>query len=1201
MQALDALELPLTGRHLIEASAGTGKTYTITTLILRLLLERHLRIDQILVVTFTKAATAELRGRVRGRIQEAARAFETGTEDAEIARLLSGSSDREADRLRLRQALHGFDEAAIFTIHGFCQRALLDHAFESQARFETELVSDQTPLLLQVVEDYWSRELSQVTPARAAFLRSQKVDLGALVSLAHVAVGWPDVPLETGGAAADADAAIERYVAARGRVRELWRGSREQIEALLRDDPALSRNKFRAASVAEWCSELDELLAREEPSLGGWFARADRFATRTIVAATKKGHQPPRHPLFDAADELCAAHEAAESSLSAWLAAFQVGLVRYVRQELSRRKVDAGVQSFDDLLTQLVTALRGAGGSALADGIRQRYPAALIDEFQDTDAVQYEIFSTVWSQPDTTLLLIGDPKQAIYAFRGADVFSYLAAAREAGSERYGLSTNYRSDPGLVRAINTVFSRPEQPFEVEGIDYHPVAARPGAEDAFQVSGRSRAPFEIAFVEREAGSAQINKTRTDLALRVASDIVELLHAEPSVGDKPLHPGMIAVLTRTNKEAQEVQVALAERQVPSVLLGDRSVLESEEAGELAFILAALARPNDEGALTAALVTAPFGVDAGELLRLKEDEAAWERHVERFHRWHARWESDGFMRAFRGMLAESGATSRLLALSDGERRLTNFLHLGELVHQAAKEHHLGIAGVLRFYDEVRFDSAKRDSMAPDAQQIRLERDDAAVKLTTMHKSKGLEYEVVYCPYLWDGTVLRGSDEKVLRYHDPNRGGQLVLRLGEGNQDANRRVGCSRGSRGEPAPRLRGADASQAPHRRGLGGVQRRRELSSRSPAPVRASSGRDRAAPAQLLQHLDDRQLRAEGERLVAASAKPLVSGILRRATERTLAAPVAQSRSLAARGIERRFGAEHRSSSFSALVAGSHARYSVFAALGRDVDEGTAADASRPSAARKPVPLHSFPRGARPGELLHAIFEHADFSDPTELGSWCGPPWRPTATTPTLTEHLGPGDRGHPGDAARGERLVLADVGPGSRLNELEFAFPVAGPGPYSLPRRLGAVLSEHARAPVPWTRASESRRSASCRFGASCAGSSTWSSSTTAASGSSTTSRIIWATLRTTTLLEHLVSAMAHHQYFLQYHLYSVALHRYLAARLPDYDFERHFGGVYYLFLRGMAPAHRASPGRVLRSPQPAAGRGALRCARAGGRP
>ena len=1164
MKPLNVLEIPLQGRRLIEASAGTGKTYTITTLFLRLLLERHLRIDQILVVTFTRAATAELRARVRARIRDAIFAFDGGVADAEIRALVARSEDRAHDRALLSQALHGFDEAAIFTIHGFCQRALLDHAFESQTRFETELVSDQTPLLLQVVEDYWTRELYRATPAQVDFLRSQKVGLPALVSLAHVAIGWHDVPFETSLPAGSTDERMARFLAAREQAKATWSRARGEILELLRSED-LSRNIVPLTSISKWASQLDGLLARAEPSLDGWSEHAQRFTRSALEKAVKQGCRAPRHPFFEQMEELVEAEARARHSLEAWLLEFQQGLVHYVRSELDRRKVDAGVQSFDDLLTRLVVALGAPGGEALAEGIRSRYPAALIDEFQDTDGTQYGIFSRVWSGAETTLLLIGDPKQAIYAFRGADVFSYLAAARDAGSERYTLTTSYRSDPGLVRAVNAVFSRPERPFELPGIDYHPVQARPGAKDEL---ASERAPLEVAFVRRKDESKRIPKGDAEMSERVASDVCQLLEEAPPIAGRALTPDNIAILTRSNKEAQALQRALAERQVPSVLLGDKSVLSTPEAEELTFILQALARPTSQAALSAALVTAPFGVRALELLAMEEDEAAWELHVERFLAWHARWESSGFLLAFRSLLAESGATRRLLALVDGERRLTNYLHLSELVHRAAIEQHLGIAGVLRFWDDVRFDSGRFD-MAPDAQQIRLERDDAAVKLTTMHKSKGLEYEVVYCPYLWDGAALKGRDRDILHYHDPDRG--MVLRL---THERGKRLEADEhyqlAHREAFAESLRLAYVALTRAKRHCVAVFGAFNGAGDSPLGHLLLAGDASASPAQLVEHGSDGSLLGRIRELGAASDGAVGCRELSPITDRQYRNRRSTPRAFAARVPQRLFDLGHRRSSFSALVARSHDELSVLAEVGRDVDEGTAQDrAGQLAEAATPVPLAAFPRGARPGELLHAIFEHSNFGDPDsiaavsrdKLEAYGYPPM------PDLAAAL---------EAVM--RTPLSDAGPrleqirvDRRLDELEFSLPVRERGRELSAARLGRVLTEHGRPPLPKDTGARISQLGFAPLSGFLRG---FIDMVFEYDG-----RFWLVDYKSNHLGDHLddytpdrlSTAMAHHHYFLQYHLYVVALHRYLATRIADYEYDRHFGGVYYLFLRGMTPA------------------------------
>lgn len=479
----------------------------------------------------------------------------------------------------------------------------------------------------------------------------------------------------------------------------------------------------------------------------------------------------PEHPCFDACARLLAALEAADTALTAWGLALRQGLDLWIEAELPARKRRARRMSFDDLLVRLHDALHQEEESArrLAARLRGRYRAALIDEFQDTDRVQYEIFQTVFAPPGAApgpdappLLLVGDAKQAIYAFRGADVFAYLAAVAAVGQERrHTLAENYRSDASLVSALGELWRPARRPFLFSGIAFTTVAAHHG--------GRlepAQPPLTLAYLPAPVGRLDTPGTvvnaplaRRAVARAAAGAIAALLARPPRIAvdgqaPRPVNASDVAVLVRANAQARLIQRVLAARGIPSVLHSEASVLDQPEAEELRQLLGALADPADAGQVRAALITPALGLDGAALDGLVADEAAWEGWIEAFRRWQEAWRRHGFLPALRQLLDERGAPARLLALADGERRLTNLLHLAELLHGVAFELELGPEGLLAWFDRVRADPDLRRRVLGDTAQLRLERDEDAVTIATIHRAKGLEYGLVFCPFLWSGAT---------------------------------------------------------------------------------------------------------------------------------------------------------------------------------------------------------------------------------------------------------------------------------------------------------------------------------------------------------------------------------------------------------------------------------------------------------------
>lgn len=800
MKPLDPLAVPLADTTLIEASAGTGKTWTLATLYLRLLVERQLDVGQILVVTYTNAATAELRERIRSRLREAVAVFEREAARPDEARddgMSAGPLRHLVEHCRgtgtLKQAskhllgaLRGFDEAAIFTIHGFCQRILIENAFESGVAFDAELVTDERPLCSEVVQDFWVRHVHAAPPMLVRHLQKEHGP-AKMERLARRLLSSRDVPvLPTDHVAFDAtrlDAIASDLKNAALAARDSWAQCSTEVEALLAN-ARLHGTYYPTDKLAARCGELGVYLGRAADGAAVEFDYLDRFTTTKIASSLTKQSTHPSHPFFALCDRVHAAHTALDEECEQQAHSLEGELVRHVGPEVRQRHEAANTQSFDDLLYRLRDALRDElRGPVLAGQIRARFHAALIDEFQDTDPVQYEIFEKVYHGSRAPLFLIGDPKQAIYAFRGADVFTYVTAKSHASGNAHTLQVNHRSSPRLVAAVNTLFSRVAAPFVFDQIPFVEVAAREGATSGLDGDIGGQPPLEILFAsgeEKNGKSVQSKPWATrNVPVLIAGEIVALLESRPRIDGRPLHAGDVAVLCRTNKQALEMQAALRSVGVPSVRQGDDSVFESEEAEEIERVLRAVAEPGEPGLLRAALATRLVGLDAEALAKLHQDETGWDGWAEDFRTWLDAWTAHGFMAGFRRLLERCRTQERLLAYEDGDRRLTNVLHVAELLQSASRTGHRGPLALVDWLSTMRGDREARIEIAAEAAQIRLESDERAVQLVTIHRSKGLEYGVVYCPYTWDGSGLGLDDRQWVRFHDEANRGQLTLDLG--------------------------------------------------------------------------------------------------------------------------------------------------------------------------------------------------------------------------------------------------------------------------------------------------------------------------------------------------------------------------------------------------------------------------------------
>lgn len=1214
MLPLDPIALPLEGRVLIEASAGTGKTYTITTLVIRLLLERRLRVGEILVVTFTTAATAELRDRIRERIRSALETLTsaTPTGDPLFDRYLEGrraSPYVKADREQLVAALNDFDEASVYTLHGFAQRMLREHAFESRVDLELELLTDSNELSLELAHDFWTNELQDVPLPLARYLAAgQKTPdalLGELSQLLETeAYLLPVEPVDS----EELPIAWEARQRARTRWLSGWGESRDEVLALIEaSERALKAHTYDIDRVVDDWLPAIELYARSEAQSLPEAIR--RLSQESLAGATKKAFSPPEHRFFHLCSELVEAEDLLQSALARRWVAAEVAFVRYARAVLPERRSAVGVASFQDLLARLDRALGAAGGRELAAELVRAYPAALIDEFQDTDPVQYRIFDSIYADKGM-LFQIGDPKQAIYGFRSADIYAYLKAARDSAESAYTLGTNWRSDPTLLEAISSLFVHAWRPFYLDEIAATEVQARPGATDQL-VGAEGEPPLEILFVRRDEPIA-VSKRSPNSILKawwergvpelVASEISRLLGRGLKLGDEALMPGHIAVLCETNAQAAAIQNALRALEIPCIFAGRSSVYDTAEAAELAQILAAIVNPSDGRALRSALATPLLGHDAEELARLRLDETAWENEASLFRRWLRLWEEEGFSPMFGALLGDMKIVERLLSAADGERRLTDVLHLGELLHEAASSRHRGPHALLAFFERLLSDEHARRKEQGDDTRSRLESDALAVQALTIHRSKGLEYPIVYCPYLWRPRGPSAGEKRRPRFHDPNRDDRLTADLG--SDDHGESLALAEEEIFAEGLRLLYVALTRAKHRLSIvwgsftGSSDSQLAYLLHQPQTLDGSADAPASSPAELREAISAR-LRSPDDEPWLEDLRSIVDrcpkGIelveigagqarLSDAIPGSWRADVPDPTALRARTARRRVRAAARVSSFSGLTRdATHldpleeegidrdgltaaARANVEAELELAAHLATAASVESPSTSST-IRLDAFPRGAGPGTLIHEVLEHLDFQrrDELELRSSID---RAIARYRLDADHAEPLEQAldemlHSKLDERG--LTLSRIESSARLNELEFVFPVQE----LRPRDLAAAFQRD-RAPYPKEYANRLERLSFQTLRGYLRGFVDlvfrhegryyvvdYKSNHLGSSYADYTE-------------EKLVEAMVEHHYFLQYHLYSVALHRFLTMRLPDYDYDRDFGGVLYLFLRGMSP-------------------------------
>ncbi|MEY3611770.1 MAG: RecBCD enzyme subunit RecB, partial [Pseudomonadota bacterium] len=795
--ALHAHTFPLRGSHLIEASAGTGKTWTIAALYVRLVLGhgqdgtapvRPMLPQDVLVMTFTRAATRELSDRIRARLTEAAQVFRgiAETDDDFLNQLKEEYPEgelREQAAHRLALAAQAMDDAAVYTIDAWCQRMLREHAFDSGSLFEENLVGDEAALRLEAVQDYWRQQLYPMATPLVAQVQRVWRDVPALDKdmRALMAVSLPDAG--PGTLAQVFGAALAEREAKLASLKQGWVEKADcllgWIEAQLAPKKhgwngtllQVGRSQKWLESLKSWAQSDGDFKSLKDAMGKGW----NRFTPEGLLACRKDGDvvEVPAESLAYA--QLLAGLDALPEPAQA----ARLHARTHVMQRMAELKRRSGLFGFADMLQRLDAALAAPdSGERLAQSLREQFPVAMIDEFQDTSPLQFRIFDRIYrtaeNRPETALLLIGDPKQSIYGFRGADIHSYLDARRATAGRHHVLGTNFRSTQAVVDVVNRWFEIPKDAFGYRQGDEDPLPFQPvGAKGRNEVFRTSMGDVRAMTVVHDATLRSQRDAQTHLSALCAEQIVawlsdpEARFADAEKGDKPLQPKDIAVLVRTGKEAAAVRDALRARGVASVYLSDRdSVFASDEAQDLCLWLRGVAEPQDMRRVRAALGTRTVGLSLAELYDLATQDELLDTRAEQMRELHQTWQSQGVLAMLRQSLHVLQLAGRWRGEPDGERRLTNVLHLAELL-QAASSQLDGEQALIRWLVQQIDEAASGSASGSEEQTVRLESDEDLVKVITIHASKGLEYPVVCLPFAHSHRVMEAHKTPVLQLDD--------------------------------------------------------------------------------------------------------------------------------------------------------------------------------------------------------------------------------------------------------------------------------------------------------------------------------------------------------------------------------------------------------------------------------------------------
>jgi exodeoxyribonuclease V beta subunit len=1186
MKIFHPINTPLAGANLIEASAGTGKTYTITGLYIRLIIEESLTVDKILVVTFTKAATEELKERIRHRLIQAKKAFTSGwSDDFFINELVEKHKDSVLVEQRIQNAIFDFDNAAIFTIHGFCQRILNENAFETRSLFDTELVSGQDAFLQEAADDFWREHFYRMPDEFVSFAVNKITGPEYFVRLL-TKKKTPDIkvipelkkPTLT---------SLDDFRSIYKRLKKSWSVSRDRVMSAdggLKD-PSLSgsiygsiktKAKQAAASKRDMAiSSLAEAMDRftDIKSIGfPLFKGFEKFTATKLAQATRKNYITSSHEFFDVCEALFEKSSDLEAEMETYLLYLKAKCITSTHSRLSVRKKNSNILFFDDLLIQVRNAIVHGDGNDLATVIRQRYKAALVDEFQDTDSIQYEIFIRLFASRPNILFFIGDPKQAIYGFRGADIFSYIKAVQNV-SAKYTLIENWRSNPSLISAINTVFTRVDEPFVFEQIRFEEGTSGEKKEPLDHETSPSLTLWYVDAHKSPTASKYMRKSEavTLIAKAVAGEITRLIYPNQNSSYDPesgrVKAGDIAVLVRTNKQAHVVRQCLAAKHIPSVLYNTGNVFHTKEALELKRILLSISDPSNKRLFRSALVTDMIGVTGKELDSEGQEPLWWEPRHEHFREYYQLWHSYGFIRMFRQFMIDEKVRARLLSFPDGERRLTNVLHLAELLHKESVETNSGMVGLVNWMSEQR----KAEYTESEAHHLRLESDRHAVKIITIHKSKGLEFPIVFCPYAWDGSIIKDKD---VLFHNNDRNKALTLDMG--SDDINLHLDIAQNERLAENLRLLYVALTRAIKRCYL--------------VWGRINTAETSALAYLFHYHIDQEHL-VDKKNLVS-SLKNFFLTLKEEDFLKDLKQLVAQSQgtielvpvpfdnggqySIPERKKEevvlKQFNGEidhtWKISSYSYLISQQTFEEAI-------PDRDAYQDIHRhhlenESGMYEKTDILSFPKGTKAGIFFHDIFEHIDFApgnfESTESlvmnklkaygfeDKWQEPVCSMIKKVLSLPLHI---------DAMP---ITLSSIPAKDRINEMEFHFPL---NPIH-PRQLEKIFSIYGGINLP---VGFSEKIGRLTFPLSKGYMKGFLDLVFLAGD-----RYYIVDWKSNFLGNHLQDyskaklngIMNNNYYILQYYLYSLALHQHLRLRRPDYRYDADFGGVFYIFIRGVEP-------------------------------
>ncbi|MEQ9280276.1 MAG: exodeoxyribonuclease V subunit beta [Balneola sp.] len=1141
MKPLDIFNVDFKGFNLVEASAGTGKTYNITSLYIRALIEQNISPSEILVLTFTEDATSELKQRIRSRIQECIQVLEGSDtkNDSFLEEIKTGNSEHKTECLK--KALFSFDEAVISTIHGFCQKLLREYSIDLNVQSDFEIVTDTGDLLQESVDSFWKAFISEASISEDGrsfinFLISEGINPDSLSQLADkilnksYAVLKPDQLSEK-----EIQIAFESIKSAFTKIQERWEEDKDHLNEIIFSGK-MHGSWYKQSAFLNYFNDFEDWIKQSVIPFTG-FEKLSSFGTAKIRKGANKGYEPDLPLICEYIDDYLLKVE----KLDFVRADFLIKAIKDVETKMQKQKDRENVLSFDDLLQTVNQNLT----KQLQTKIAEKYPVALIDEFQDTDPVQYSIFKKIFEKSKASLFMIGDPKQAIYSFRGADLFTYFRATEDVRKDRkYSLNYNYRSTQGMISAVNKVFGSSKKPFVYEEPTFRP-AVFPDTKEAsqFQYSGNPVTPFSFVDCEIKANKDECTEAVCNY---VSEQVSEFLNKDFKIDDRFVQPKDIAVLVRRKKEGEAIQNALSSKGIKSTLKTRQPVFKTKESEDLYILLKAATDNSNISLVRAALATSFIGFTAHDLLKLKDEEEKWTQIVSAFINSDEVYSTKGLLASFKILDSFFGIRENLAKQDDPERRLTNLDHLLELLSKREQKGKKPLKALLRYLIK----KSGAESAPSDEELIRLESDSDLVNISTLHSSKGLEYPIVFVPFLWDKFDSASSKGlNYTEYHDESN--RLCIDL-----STNPKPEVSEKSQNEllaDSLRLNYVAFTRAKYAcivpfTDYSGLTKSALFATLTDSETLFDQNLKVKEKEELLKEALKKFNTYENSEYITASEK------LNKSSVDSLTHKVAGSHTSTDLSVQKTNRQDlfqfKRILSFSSLSS-SHGS---FADKDYDEFELSVRDVKMEDNSESVKSRLTFPRGVETGNLLHYIFEDISFSNDLETEQivlqnmneiGINAEWKDVLlhwVYETLNHSLK-------------DEIKLKDLDESSVLKEMEFHFPVNNVSNHDL---LASI-----RNTVSFNKETESVSGYMKGF-----------------------IDLIFKHDGKYYILDYksnflgdeleeyhknqLREAIILSNYDLQYHIYTLALVKFLKMRIPDFSYESDFGGVFYLFMRGIDP-------------------------------